>query len=236
MASTRAYPTSQTVILLVENQDRRYLHAFGANQAFTVDHIDRQWVSGLRLLYVGGLFAMPGVRTEALGDLLRFCRSRGIVTVVDVVIPQQGAAAGEMALLLPHVDYFLPNDDEARRLTGCRDPMDQLHSLRAQGVQAVVITRGQDGALAGRGGEFWRCPTYPVQVLDPSGSGDAFAAGIITGALAGWDMPATLRYASALGASATRAIGTTDGVFTADEAEAFVAARTLEVAHGTLRP
>jgi sugar/nucleoside kinase (ribokinase family) len=72
--------------------------------------------------------------------------------------------------------------------------------------------------------------------LDPSGSGDAFAAGIITGALAGWDMPATLRYASALGASATRAIGTTDGVFTADEAEAFVAARTLEVAHGTLRP
>ena len=40
-------------------------------------------------------------------------------------------------------------------------------------------------------------------------------------------MPRTLVYASALGASAVRAVGTTDGVFRADEAEAFVAAHEL---------
>ena len=42
---TTEYPTSETVILLVEGEDRRYLHTFGANQAFTISHIDRKWLA-----------------------------------------------------------------------------------------------------------------------------------------------------------------------------------------------
>ena len=44
-------PTSKTVILLVEGQDRRYIHTFGANAAFTVGHLRRDWVAGLRVFY-----------------------------------------------------------------------------------------------------------------------------------------------------------------------------------------
>ena len=73
------------------------------------------------------------------------------------------------------------------------------------------------------------CGVYRLKTIDPSGSGDAFTAGVIMGGLRGWDVPRTLRYASALGASAVRAIGTTDGVFTAAEAEAFVAANPVDV-------
>ena len=83
-----------------------------------------------------------------------------------------------------------------------------------------------------RGDEYWSCGSYPVKALDPSGSGDAFAAGLITGVLSGWDMPETLRYASALGASATQAIGTTDGVFGPAAARSFIAAHPLDVSHG----
>ena len=49
--------------------------------------------------------------------------------------------------------------------------------------------------------------------------------GVITGILRHWDMAETLRYAAVLGASATTAIGTTDGVFTAEQARAFLAER-----------
>jgi len=70
--------------------------------------------------------------------------------------------------------------------------------------------------------------------VDPSGSGDAFSAGVITAIRRGWDMPRMLSYASALGASATRAVGTTDGVYTSTEAEAFVAAHSLVVTPGNL--
>lgn len=70
--------------------------------------------------------------------------------------------------------------------------------------------------------------------MDPSGCGDAFAAGLVTGIVKGWDMSATIRYASALGASAIRALGTTDGVFTASQAEEFINVNSLEIQSGKL--
>src|ERR1051325_6012285 len=69
LSYTDKFPTSKTVILLIEGQDRRYLHVFGANKAFTVDHIDRDWVATLKIFYMGGLFAMPAIRTDELVDL-----------------------------------------------------------------------------------------------------------------------------------------------------------------------
>ena len=231
---TDQHPTSKTVILLVDGQDRRYIHTFGANKAFTVGQIDRDWLKQLKVFYLGGLFVMPAVRTDELLELLEFCRLQGIVTVVDVVLPQDFAGHDDLRTLLPHIDYFLPNDDEARQITGKNEPLGQVRDLLAEGGRCVIITQGSKGAIAARGGQFWRSGTYPVKAIDPSGSGDAFAAGIIAGILRGRDMPDTLCYASALGASATRAVGTTDGVFTAEEAESFRADHSMEISAGSL--
>ena len=222
-------PTSQTVILIVEGQDRRYIHTFGANRAFTVGHIGCDWVAGLKVFYLGGLLLLPSFRTDEFRELLAFCRAQGVVTVVDVVTPQQISGMAELAPLLPLIDYFLPNEDEARVLTGCASPADQLGALLAAGAGTVIITRGMQGALAGQQGARWRAGICPMQVVDPSGSGDAFSSGIITGILRGWNLPEMLKYASALGASAVRAVGTTPGVFTAAEVAEFVAAHPPEI-------
>lgn len=227
-------PTSQTVILLVQGQDRRFLHMFGANREFAVSHIDRAWVSDLKIFYLGGLFVMPSIDTDALLDLLRFCRSRGIITFVDVVLPREHTGFGGLERLLPSIDYFLPNDDEAGQLTGTEDPVQQIQALQAHGANTTIITRGEHGCVAARGHDVWWADTFPLSVIDPSGSGDAFTAGIIAGVYRGWDMPRTLTFASALGASATRAVGTTDGVFTAAEVEQFLASASLTVTHETL--
>jgi sugar/nucleoside kinase (ribokinase family) len=227
-------PTSKTVILLVAGQDRRYIHVFGANGAFSVGHIKRAWVESLDVFYLGGLFLMPAFRAPELRDLLRFCRARKIVTVVDVVLPRHWDGREELSTLLPEIDYFLPNHDEARMITGKSGAASQLKALAAAGANTVIITQGRAGATAARGGAYWRCGAYPAKVVDPSGSGDAFSAGVVTGLRRGWDLARTLRYGSALGASATRAVGTTDGVFSAQEAEKFIAEHPLEVKIGKL--
>ena len=222
-------PTSKTVILLVDGEDRRYIHAFGANSAMKVGHIRRDWIAGLRVFYLGGLFVLPGIATDELVDLLGFCRNSGIATVVTVVVPEPFAQQGDLAKLLPMIDYFLPNDDEARLFTGRDDPIDQAAALAAAGAGTVVVTCGARGAVAARGRERWRSAAYQTPIVDPSGSGDAFAAGLITGIVRGWDLDRSLGYASALGASAVRAVGTTDGVFRGAEAEAFIAERPLKL-------
>lgn len=228
------FPTSKTVILLVSGEDRRYLHVFGSNQAFTVAHISRDWLKTLGVFYLGGLCALPSIRTPELRDLLQHCRAHKVTTVVDVVIAQAWCGRDEMVQLLPFIDYFLPNEDEARAITGESDAFAQLRALQALGAKCVIITQGQGGAIAANGGRYWQCGTFPVACVDPSGSGDAFSAGVITGIARGWPMPRILRYASALGASATRAVGTTDSVFGGAEAEAFAASHRLDEREGQL--
>jgi sugar/nucleoside kinase (ribokinase family) len=219
---TADHPTSETIILLVEGEDRRYIHTFGANQAFSVYHIDGDWLAGLDLFYLGGLFAMPGIQLDELLTLLHFCRERNVVTVVDVVLPAGFVYAPEVQKLLPYIDWFLPNDAEAAVLTGRHDPWEAMQVLRSWGANGLVITRGERGALGVYGDECWHCGAYPWQTVDPSGAGDAFASGLIAGIAHGWDFPRSLKYATALGASATRAIGTTDGVLSAAEAERLI--------------
>jgi sugar/nucleoside kinase (ribokinase family) len=223
------YPTSKTVILLVEREDRRYLHMPGANRAFAVDHISRDWITQLKVFYLGGLFALPGIDVDELAELLEFCRARKVVTVVDVVVPQNLQGLTSIKRLLPLIDVFLPNEDEARAFTGLTDTFDQLRAFESAGGNTVIITRGGLGSMASRDGKRWRCGTYQMNVVDPSGSGDAFTSGVIRSILSGWDLPQTLRYASAVGASATRAAGTTDTVFTAQEAESFIQAHPITV-------
>ena len=86
--STDQYPTSQTVILIVEGEDRRFIHVFGANAAFSGEQINRDWLTGLKVFYVGGFFAMPSFDCKALAGLFKLCRDHGVLTVLDVVVPQ----------------------------------------------------------------------------------------------------------------------------------------------------
>jgi len=231
---TDLYPTSQTCMLIVKGQDRRFIHVFGANKAFSVSHIDRDWLSTLKVFYVGGLFAVPSIKMDELRDALAFCKSKGVATIVDVVVPHYQRGLEGLDLILPYTDYFLPNDDEAALLTGKDDPLEQIKVFQANGANTVIITRGEKGCVAARGKDVWRSGVFTVDTIDPSGGGDAFDTGVIIGMLRGWDMPQLLTFASAMGASATLGIGTTAGIFTADQIDPFLKTHTLELTHERL--
>jgi sugar/nucleoside kinase (ribokinase family) len=68
-----------------------------------------------------------------------------------------------------------------------------------------------------------------VDYVDGSGSGDAFAAGFLLGLSEGWPAEETLRFASAVGASACQRLGCTTGVFTRGEAGAFLQRHPLDI-------
>lgn len=221
--------TSRCIILLVKGNDRRYLYVDGANKVFSAEHISRDWLARLKVFYLGGLFVLPGFDPNGLVELLKYCRAKGVRTVVDVVVPQDVRGMTALERLLPYIDVFVPNEDEARVFTQVANPLDQLRVFEAAGARTVIVTCGGQGLVARSEGKTWRCGTYSMQVVDPSGSGDAFTSGVIRGVLCGWEFPKTLRYASAIGASVTRAAGTTDSVFSASEAERFVADYPLSV-------
>jgi sugar/nucleoside kinase (ribokinase family) len=231
IAFSKTHPTSGTVIINVSGEDRRYLHCVGANADFSFADIDCSVLDGARVLYVGGYMVMPKFGAEDLTRLFRAAKQRSVKTVLDVVTPPGLTMSREqLESMLATTDVFLPNDDEAEAMTGLKDPVAQAGFLSNLNPACdVVITLGARGAVACRGNEILRAGTYSVQSIDESGAGDAFAAGYITGLLEDWSLEKTVSFASAVGASCTSALGCTAGVFTFDEAQAFVARHPLRI-------
>jgi len=224
---TRApdYGTSKTVILPVLGEDRRFIHTFGANAALAAADIPSSALEAAEVIYVGGYLVLPGLHQGDLAERLRFAREHGTRIVLDVVVPSGHADLSIDAVreLLPLADYFLPNEDEARALTGEAEPRRQAELLLEAGATTVVIKRGERGVFVRDGDETFELPAPPVDAVEPSGAGDAFAAGLILGMLEGWDLERSVRFASVLGASACTALGCYAGVFSRQEADRFIA-------------
>jgi sugar/nucleoside kinase (ribokinase family) len=142
---------------------------------------------------------------------------------LDVVAPSgRAVSSDEVAGVLPEVDFFVPNDDEAAALTGVRDPRSQVERLLELGAGTVIVTMGERGVVAGSPDGMIELPAARVEVVEPSGAGDAFAAGLVYGLLEGWALPRSLEFAGMIGASACTRLGCTAGLPTRAEADAYL--------------
>jgi sugar/nucleoside kinase (ribokinase family) len=212
--------TSKTVIVPVSGEDRRYIHTFGANAALAAVDIAAALTPAPEILSIGGYLVLPSLRPDELVEQLAAARRAGARTVLDVVAPAGCALSlADVAGVLPEVDYFLPNDDEAGALTGESEPRRQAVRLLELGAGTVVVTMGERGLLAMSAAETIELPAAPVEVVEPSGAGDAFAAGLICGLLEGFGLRRALELASVVGASACTRIGCTAGLYTRAQAD-----------------
>ena len=123
----------------------------------------------------------------------------------------------------------MSGDHEGERITGEKSPLKQAEIFHRMGAGTAVFTCGGEGAVLVQQGLRLRSGVFPMHYVDGSGGGDAFDAGYICGLLEGKGPQDCLRIASALGASCVRAVGTTPGVFTRAECEAFLRDNTLSI-------
>ena len=86
--------------------------------------------------------------------------------------------ADRLEELLQEVDVLVIKDDEARQLSGSYNLVEAATKIRDMGPSALVIKRGEHGALAFFGEEMFSAPGFPLEkVADPTGAGDSFAGG-----------------------------------------------------------
>ena len=93
------------------------------------------------------------------------------------------------------------NCDEATVLTGSADPAQAAQCLGQQCGEAIVKC-GSDGAVWSDGTDVVHAESSPARVIDSTGAGDAFAAGVLAARLGGAELRATLAAGNALAARA----------------------------------
>jgi sugar/nucleoside kinase (ribokinase family) len=153
---------------------------------------------------------------------VRAARARGAIITSDIE-----HAVDRVEELITSVTYPIFEQHLPTVLTGERDAERALRKLRRLNSGTMVITLGDQGAVALEGDQFHAAPAFKVKVTDATGAGDVFRAGFIYGRLQGWGVPETLRFANATAAVSCTRLGAIPSVPTLDEVRALMAGASL---------
>jgi sugar/nucleoside kinase (ribokinase family) len=190
------YPTGTCVVLVSADGERTMLPDRGANDRLPVAAI------------VGGLDPMPGwvhlsgyaILHEGSRNAGRAAVSAGITGGASVSID----AASTAPIKAVGADAFLQWVDGASLLLANDEEIDVLGGVRAvlEHVGAVAVKHGAAGATWTDGVQTLSAEGFPVETVDTTGAGDAFAAGWIAAVRGGADPQAALADAVRAGATA----------------------------------
>jgi sugar/nucleoside kinase (ribokinase family) len=214
--------TSASVLPIRPDGSRPAFHVIGANATYT--SADAPWddIAAATHLHLGAPEFMGG---EEAAEILGFAREHGVVTSADILAPGEQAAQilDWIAPALPHLDYLLPNDEQALALGGGADVADACRALLDRGIGCVVATAGADGAVIADGDGVRRTPAFAVDVVDTTGCGDAFSAGFLRGIALGRTREEAAVLGCAAAALVAEGLGTDHGAFDLAAADAFEA-------------
>src|SRR5688572_20967276 len=110
--------TSASVLPIRADGSRPAFHVVGANATYGPRDVDVPRVIDATHLHLGGPEFMGG---GDAGEILAGAQARGIVTSGDVLAPGEPGLLHWIEPALRYMDYFLPNDDQVRALTGADD-------------------------------------------------------------------------------------------------------------------
>jgi sugar/nucleoside kinase (ribokinase family) len=225
----RERETSQTLIVNVQNEDRRFIHTLGANRGYEAADMDEALSVPPKVLHIGYFLILPKLEGAELAKRLARVQQSGGHTILDVVTPGEGDYITPLREVLPHTDVFVPNTDEAALILGEHDPIRQARAFRDMGARRVVVTMGDRGLVSLSDDNEVRMGAFPINFVDGTGGGDSFNAGYIVGLLEGRSEIDCLTLASAVGASCVREVGATAGVFRRREVDEFLARHEIPV-------
>jgi sugar/nucleoside kinase (ribokinase family) len=218
--------TSATMLPIRPNGERPALHVPGATPYLAREDVDPAWLDGCDVLLLGAPDRLSADTVAGLTPIARTAQASGALVLIDVLGPGRPEDFERLRDLIGTADWFCPNEDQLRGLTGRDDLGDAIDEVLALGTGGVAVTCGADGALlsTGSGAKPQHIPAHEVSVVDTTGCGDAFDAGMITGLLLGCDPVDAAYLGTACGALVATGLGSDAGITSLGEVISFLAA------------
>jgi len=192
--------TGLTVVCEGPNRDRTFITYLGVNAGWDLSMISDDAYAVQSLLFCD-YFCAPRLQGEAARELLHRAREAGATTFFDTAWDPRGwpsSTQEDLRRLLADVDVFLPNEAEARAISGHAGSAEESARL-LQSISGgwVVVKLGAHGCFAvGPDGVELGVPAPETEVADSTGAGDAFNAGLIAALAEQRPWPEALRAAT----------------------------------------
>ncbi len=159
---------------------------------------------------------------ETTAYALRLGRMSGARTILN-----PAPAAPVLPDLLAGADFITPNETELELLTGgpYADPAAAARHLMVDDRQTIIVTLSDKGALIVTRDSEEHIPAYAVNVVDSTGAGDAFSAGLAVALAEGRETPDAVRFANATAALCVTRPGTAQSMPSREALDVFLEAQ-----------
>ena len=193
----------------------------GAAGALTTEHID---AANYAIKNSSIFLTQLEAPKEVVFYALKKAHQLGVTTILN---PAPAAAIDKD--IFPIIDYFTPNETEAsfyanQPVETSEDAKQAANKFLQMGIKNVIITLGEKGAYFANNKESIVVPVANLTnpVVDTTGAGDAFNAGLAVAIAEGKNIKETLIFANATAGLSTTKIGTANSMPDRDEIEKFL--------------
>ena len=212
----KGVPTSSTILNIRPNGERPALHLRGACDYFMPPNKEKLNIFDCKVFHLGGTGLLKKLDGSASVELLKDAKENECITTWDLI----GATESTIDIvkpLLPHIDYFMPSIEEASIMCGLDDPKDIAKYYLDNGVTNCVLTMGGEGSLFVNKDETIKTPAFDINVVDTTGCGDAFDAGMITSLINDFDLEKSLKFATTTSGLVATGLGSDAGIIDFDD-------------------
>ncbi len=194
-------PTGVSVSIIRGDGERSFISSFGSLTLFNVNSILQHWqfIIDSDVICFVGTFNFPNLSLVSLYPLFMNLQDAGKLIIFDPGWDPSGWSLNsriELKNLLPFVDTFLPNLDEAQALTGFLDKNLIVKDLRLSSCSEFVIKCGADGSLGYSGLLEESTKVKALKIFDAVGAGDIFNAGFLYAKLNDYSLADCLIFAN----------------------------------------
>ena len=212
--------TSTSAVLIDATGERSFAHYAGAprllDKQALLDRLDLFARSRAMLI---GYYPLMTRLQQDLPEVLAAIRETGCLTAMDAA--GDGGTMEPLAQILPQLDFYFPSVAEAAHQTGEAQPQAMIAAYREAGAAGWLgIKLGERGAIVSPpSGELIEIAAVspPGPIVDTTGAGDCFYAGLMTGVLRGLSPRDSGKLAAATGACCVSGLGATTAIRGYDE-------------------
>jgi ribokinase len=198
-------------VAMVQGIERSFITFRGENATYCLDDIDVSKIHA-EIVHLPSYFLLDGLRDE-YARLIDILHAAKIQVSFDTGWDPRGftkETVDPLFDILPRVDVFLPNIDEARSILGLdpkTGPERAAEILLDMGVSVAAIKMGKDGCWVADRDHIEYVPAFVVKVVDTTGAGDNFNAGFISSYISGKPLSECARIGSATAALKIGGVG-----------------------------
>lgn len=194
-----------SIVVLVEGEERTFLTDRGANRNLDVSAIPDELFG--KLVYISG-YSLLSISNQDVKKIIARAHGLGAKVACD---PGSAGFIEDFGVkrfldALSGVDILLPNLEEGRLLAG-EDRPDLICGFLGERFPTIALTMGGQGCMVKSGKETLQLEAIKADVVDPTGAGDAFAAGLVKGLASGASLQAAAEAALRQGARAVTKFG-----------------------------